>query len=151
MEALRSLNFPKYGFRFKNRENKVLIFDVVRKKFVVLQPEEWVRQNILHYLLFDKKYPKGLINLEKEIRINTLKKRYDIVVYNPDGSIEILVECKAPEIKITQAVFDQIARYNLQLRANYLIVTNGLDHLYCKMDFEKEKYIFLEFIPDFSL
>ncbi len=147
---MEPLNFPAYGFRFKNSENKVHIFDVVRKKFVVLQPEEWVRQHVVHYLLHDKEYPHSLINVEKQLKINDLKKRYDVVVFNPDNSIEILVECKSPEIKITQTVFDQIARYNMQLKANYLMVTNGLAHFYCKMDYEKEKYTFLRHIPDFS-
>ena len=144
------LNFKKYNFRFKNSENKVQIFDVVRKKFVQLQPEEWVRQHVIHFLVEDKKYPLSLINVEKQLTINSLKKRYDIVIFNSDGSIELLVECKAPKIKITQNTFDQIATYNLQLNANYLMVTNGLQHLYCKMDFIEEKYAFLRQIPDFS-
>ncbi|TMM57201.1 type I restriction enzyme HsdR N-terminal domain-containing protein [Maribacter algarum] len=144
------LNFPAYEFRFKNSENKVQIFDVIRKKFVVLQPEEWVRQHLVHYLIFEKKYPKSLINVEKQLEINGLKKRYDIVVFNSDGSIEILVECKAPKISISQTTFNQIARYNMNLKANHLMVTNGLEHFYCKMDFEKEKYTFLKDIPDFN-
>ena len=147
---MRPLNFPAYDFRFKSNENNVHIFDVIRKKFVVLQPEEWVRQHTVHYLMEGKHYPKSLINVEKQLKINSLKKRYDIVVFNSKGNIEILVECKAPEIKITQETFDQIARYNIQLNANYLMVTNGLDHFYCKMDFEAEKYQFLKHIPDFS-
>ena len=147
---MRSLNFPAYSFRFKNSENKVLIFDDIRKKFVVLQPEEWVRQHTVQYLILDKKYPKSLVNVEKQLIINQLKKRYDIVVFNSDGSIHILVECKSPEITISQNTFDQIAQYNMQLKADYLMVTNGLDHFYCKMDFEKEKYTFMRHIPDFS-
>lgn len=123
---------------------------MIRKKFVVLQPEEWVRQHIVHYLIEHKKYPKSHINVEKQLVVNSLKKRYDVVVFNSDGSIEILVECKAPEIIINQTTFDQIARYNLKLEANYLVVTNGLEHFYCKMDFEQEKYTFLRDIPDFS-
>ncbi len=148
--SMKPLNFPQYQFRFKNSENKTLIFDVIRKKFVVLQPEEWVRQHIVHHLLFDKNYPHSHMNVEKIIHINSLKKRYDVVVYNSDGSIEILVECKSPDIKISQSTFDQIARYNLQLQGKYLMVTNGLEHYYCKMNFEKEKYTFLSQIPDFS-
>ncbi len=144
------LNFKKYNFRFKNNENKVQIFDVVRKKFVQLQPEEWVRQHVVHFLIEEKNYPLSLINVEKQLTINSLKKRYDIVIFNPDGSIELLVECKAPKIKITQNTFNQIATYNMQLNANYLMVTNGLQHLYCKMDFIEEKYTFLRQIPDFS-
>jgi hypothetical protein len=119
------LNFPAYEFRFKNSENKVQIFDVIRKKFVVLQPEEWVRQHLVHYLISEKKYPSSLINVEKQLTVNGLKKRYDIVVFNSDGSIEILVECKAPKIAINQITFNQIAQYNMNLNANYLMVSNG--------------------------
>lgn len=147
---MQSLNFPDYTFRFKNSENKVRIFDIIRKKFVVLQPEEWVRQHVVQYLIRDKNYPHALINVEKILTINRIKKRYDVVVYNRDGSIHILIECKSPKIKITQEVFDQIARYNMALRSSYLMVTNGLHHYYCQMDYEKEKYIFLQGIPDFS-
>ena len=145
-----TLNFPAYNFRFKNSENKIYIFDVIRKKFVVLLPEEWVRQHWIHHLIEDKKYPKSLVNVEKQLRINLLKKRYDIVVFNSDGSIRILVECKAPKIKINQTTFDQIAQYNMSLKAEYLIVSNGLEHFYCKMDFKQEKYTFLKDIPNFS-
>ena len=145
-----ALNFPPYSFRLKNSENKTHIFDVIRKKFVVLQPEEWVRQHLVRHLIENKNYPKSHINVEKQLRVNSIKKRYDVVVFNTDGSIEILVECKAPEIVINQKTFDQIARYNLNLNANYLIVTNGLTHFYCKMDLEQEKYEFLKDIPDFS-
>ena len=147
---MQALNFPKYQFRIKSSENSLYIFDVIRKKFVLLQPEEWVRQHALLFLIETKKYPKSLINVEKQLEVNNLKKRYDIVVFAPDGSIQILVECKAPDIKIDQMTFDQIARYNLSLKSNYLMVTNGMDHYYCKMDFENEKYRFLKEIPDFS-
>jgi len=147
---MHPLNFPEYGFRLKNSENNLHIFDVIRKKFVVLQPEEWVRQHAVNYLIQEKKDPKSLINVEKQLTINDIKKRYDIVVFNSDGSIHILIECKAPSIVIDQSTFDQIAQYNLQLNANYLMVTNGLQHFYCKMDFETEKYAFLKDIPDFS-
>lgn len=148
---MQKLNFPEYSFRFKNSENKVLIFDEIRKKFVVLTPEEWVRQHVVKFLLEEKKYPKSYINVEKNIKINGLTKRYDIVVFNPDGSIFLLVECKAPEVSITQNVFDQIARYNLKLNAQYLMVTNGLNNYFCQMDFENEKYIFLKELPPFTL
>jgi hypothetical protein len=145
-----SLNFPRYYFRFKSSENKQQIFDIIRKKFVSLQPEEWVRQHVIHFLTTDKKYPASLINVEKTLSLNGLRKRYDIVVFNTDGSIHILIECKSPNITISQAVFDQIARYNLKMQAEYLMVTNGLDHFYCKMNYEQEKYSFLRQIPDFS-
>lgn len=148
---MQKLNFPVYSFRFKNSENKVAIFDEIRKKFIILTPEEWVRQHVTQYLLQEKKYPKSYINVEKLIKINELTKRYDLVVFRPDGALFLLVECKAPEIKITQQTFDQIARYNLTLKAKYLMVTNGLNHYFCEMDFENEKYVFLEQLPDFSL
>ncbi|WP_299886244.1 type I restriction enzyme HsdR N-terminal domain-containing protein [uncultured Lacinutrix sp.] len=147
---MQKLNFPTYSFRFKNSENKVSIFDAIRKKFVVLQPEEWVRQHCVNYLIEEKKYPKSLINVEKELKINDLKKRYDIVIYNPDGSIHLIVECKSPKIKINQATFDQVARYNLALNASYLMVTNGLNHYYCVMDFKAEQYNFLQDIPEYN-
>ncbi|MFN8325641.1 MAG: type I restriction enzyme HsdR N-terminal domain-containing protein [Flavobacteriaceae bacterium] len=147
---MQKLNFPEYSFRFKNSENKVLIFDEIRKKFVVITPEEWVRQHVIKFLLQEKKYPKSYINVEKNIKINGLSKRYDVVVFNPDGSIFLLVECKAPEVSITQNVFDQIARYNLKLNAQHLMVTNGLNNYFCQMDFLNEKYIFLKELPNHS-
>jgi len=137
---VQKLNFPTYSFRFKNSKNKVSIFDSIRKKFILLQPEEWVRQHCIEFLIREKNYPLSHINVEKELKINDLKKRYDIVVFNPDGSIHLLVECKAPKIKITQKTFDQIAQYNLVLNATYLMVTNGLNHYYCQMDFYEKKY-----------
>ncbi|MFC2147407.1 MAG: type I restriction enzyme HsdR N-terminal domain-containing protein [Eudoraea sp.] len=145
-----SLNFPSYNFRFKSSENKQQIFDIIRKKFVSLQPEEWVRQHVIHYLSVDKKYPTSLINVEKTLSLNGLRKRYDVVVFNSDGSIHILVECKSPNVTVSQVVFDQIARYNMKMQAEYLMVTNGLDHFYCNMNYEEEKYSFLRQIPDFS-
>lgn len=147
---LQELNFPKFEYRFKSTENKVSIFDVIRKKFVVLQPEEWVRQHCLHYLINTKQYPVSLINVEKELTINGLKKRYDIVIFNPDGSIHLIVECKSHSITIDQTTFDQIARYNLVLNATYLMVTNGLNHYYCEMDMLNERYAFLRTIPDYK-
>jgi len=147
---MQQLHFPSYSFRFKNSENKVSIFDEIRKKFIILTPEEWVRQHVVRFLLEEKKYPKSLINVEKVLTINGLRKRYDIVVFNPDGSIFVLVECKAPEIKTSQATFDQIARYNMTLKAEYLMVTNGHNHYFCQMDFENEKYEFLAALPDYK-
>ncbi|WP_073314468.1 type I restriction enzyme HsdR N-terminal domain-containing protein [Aquimarina spongiae] len=143
------LNFPAYQFRFKSSENKVSIFDRIRKKFIVLTPEEWVRQHTVHYLIEDKKYPESLMNVEKLIKIHDLNKRYDIIIYNPDGSILLIVECKSNTVKITQEVFDQIARYNLALKAQYLMITNGIHHYYCQMDYENEQYTFLKDIPDY--
>ncbi len=150
-QLVQNLNFPKYPFRFKNSKNKISIFDDIRKKFVILQPEEWVRQHCVQQLILEKNYPKSLINVEKELNVNGLKKRYDIVVFNTDGTIHIIVECKAPQIKVNQDTFDQIARYNLALKATYLMVTNGINHYYCQMDFENEKYLFLKDIPNYGV
>lgn len=146
---MQELNFPKFSFRIKNRENKPAIFDEIRKKFVILQPEEWVRQHCVKYLLNTKNYPKSLLNVEKELSVNSLKKRYDIVIYNPDGSLFLIVECKAPSININQETFDQIAIYNLSLNAEYLMVTNGINHYYCQMDYENKRYTFLKDIPNY--
>lgn len=146
---MQQLNFPKYQFRFKSSENKIYIFDEIRKKFLLLQPEEWVRQHVVRFLLSEKKYPKTLINVEKKLVINGLTRRYDVVVFNPDGSIYIIVECKAPEITISQQTFDQIARYNLTLNATYLMVTNGISHYFCSMDYTQECYQFLKELPEY--
>ncbi|MBP8157892.1 MAG: type I restriction enzyme HsdR N-terminal domain-containing protein [Flavobacterium sp.] len=126
------------------------IFDDIRKKFIILTPEEWVRQHTVQFLLQEKNYPKSYLNVEKLIKINDINKRYDIVVFQPNGEIFLLIECKAPEVNITQNTFDQIARYNLKLNAKYLMVTNGLNHYFCQMDFEKEQYVFLKELPDFT-
>jgi len=148
---VQKLNFPAYHFRIKNNENKTLIFDEIRKKFIVLQPEEWVRQHCVKFLIETKNYPLSLINVEKTLIINNLSKRYDIVIFNRDGSIFLIIECKAPNINITQETFDQIARYNSVLNAEYLMVSNGLNHYYCKMDRENERYKFLKDIPEYKV
>ncbi|PCH78135.1 MAG: restriction endonuclease subunit R [Flavobacteriaceae bacterium] len=147
---MQQLNLPPYKLKVKSSENKLLIFDIVRKKYIVLTPEEWVRQHYIHYLVQEKKYPISLIAVEKQLKVNTRTKRTDIVIYNRQGTPEIIVECKAPSIKISQHVFDQIARYNMELKAPYLIVTNGMFHYYCRQNFEKKCYEFLRDIPEFK-
>jgi len=147
---MQKLNLPTYQFKLKSNENKTLIFDNLRKKYVVLTPEEWVRQHFVEFLIQEKKYPVSLIAIEKQLIINNRKKRTDILIFNSDGKPDIIVECKAPSIKITQDTFDQIARYNLKLKANYLVVTNGLQHYFCQLDTENETYVFLQEIPDYK-
>ena len=147
---MEQLNFKHYPFTFKNRENKRYIFDVVRKKDILLTPEEWVRQHCLHYLLIDKEYPISLINIEKKLMVYGRDKRYDIIIYTPQGDVTLLVECKAPHIPINQAVFDQIARYNLSAKSQYLMVTNGLTHIYCQMDYTQQIYHYLEDLPAYT-
>ncbi|MDT0554598.1 type I restriction enzyme HsdR N-terminal domain-containing protein [Patiriisocius hiemis] len=147
---MQPLNFKKYSFRFKSNENKPLIFDPIRKKFMVLTPEEWVRQHVLKFLINEKEYPISHINVEKQLELNGTKKRYDIVVFNNDGSIHLIVECKRPKVAITQTTFDQIARYNMALNATYLMVTNGIHHYYCRIEKNKERYVFLEELPTYQ-
>ncbi len=148
---MQPLAFPAYTFRLKNSENKSFIFDTIRKKFLVLTPEEWVRQHVIFFLVKEKGYPQSLINVEKEIIVGNTRKRYDIVVFYPDGNISLIIECKAPSATIGQDTFDQIARYNLTLNASYLMVTNGLNHYYCQMDYEQKKYQFLQDLPAYQL
>lgn len=144
---LPRLHFPEYSFKFKNKENKIFIWDDIRKKYILLLPEEWVRQHAVQFLVQDKKYSPNWMAIEKQFTINNIHKRADIVVFNKDMHPYIIVECKAPNVPITQETFDQIARYNLALQAKYLMLTNGLQHFYCKMNFEKETYVFLEELP----
>ncbi len=143
------LNLPSFSFKFKSMENKLYIFDILRKKYVVSTPEEWVRQNFAQYLIQNKNYPKSIIAIEKQLNVNNLFKRTDILIFDKNGNPDIIVECKAPSVKIDQKAFDQIARYNLKLNANYLIVTNGLQHFYCKIDYVLKKYHFLKDIPPY--
>ena len=147
---MQKLNLPEYQIKVRTTDGNQQIFDEIRRKYVALIPEEWVRQHVVRFLLEEKKYPISLINVEKVLNVNGLRKRYDVVVFNSDGSILILVECKAPEIKTSQATFDQIARYNMTLKAEYLMVTNGHNHYFCLMDFENEKYEFLNELPDYK-
>jgi len=146
---MQKLNLPTYNFKLKSSENKTHIFDKLRKKYVILTPEEWVRQHFVQFLIDEKKYPTLLIAIEKQLTINNRRKRTDILVFDRSGKHHIIIECKAPSIKITQNTFDQIARYNLKLNAEFLIVTNGLEHFFCKMDHDKESYIFLKDIPSY--
>lgn len=147
---LPQLNFSEnYQFRFKQEENSVYIFCTIRKKWLVLTPEEWVRQNVVQFLIQDRKYSKSAINTELIVEVNGMKKRADIIVFKKEKPF-IIVECKAPSVPISQETFDQIARYNLQIDADFLMVTNGLNHYYCQMDFENQQYIFLENLPEKS-
>lgn len=143
------LSFPNYEFRIKNRHNKKYIFDQIRKKFVLLTHEEWVRQNCVMFLINEQKIPKGLINVEKKLEINRLTKRYDIIVYNTDGSVFLLVECKSTNIEITQETFNQIAIYNYEVAADFLMVTNGVQKYYCSIDYSNQCYKFVKDFPKY--
>ena len=143
------LSFPNYEFRIKNKHNKKYIFDQIRKKFVLLTSEEWVRQNCIMFLINDKKIPKGLINVEKKIKINSLTKRYDIIVYKSNGSVFLLVECKSPDIIINQKTFNQIAIYNYEVVSDFLMVTNGIQNYYCSIDYSNQCYKFVKDFPEY--
>ena len=142
------LAFDTYQFHIKNSEKGPQIFDVIRKKFVSLTPEEWVRQHVIHFLIHEKKAPKSLINAEKQFSLAGLSKRFDLILYRADGSVQLIVECKAPSVPIDQHVFDQVARYNQKFQATYMMVTNGLEHYFCTFDHTNKKYLFLAELPD---
>ncbi len=148
--TMDQLNFPDFDFSLKSKENKPYILDPIRKKWLVLTPEEWVRQHCIQYLLKNKKVPLGLLQVEKKLVVNQTVKRYDIVVFNRDQSISLLVECKAPSVNLTQKAFDQIARYNTILKSDYLMLTNGLQHFFCQMDYKENQYFFLADLPNFN-
>jgi predicted type IV restriction endonuclease len=144
---LPQLNLPIAALKTKLVEGTTQVFDVVRKKYFKLTPEEFVRQNFLHYLKTEKKYPFGLMGVEKMIKYNNKRTRADIVLYNSDGKPNMIVECKAPDVAITQDTFNQIARYNFKLRVEFLVVTNGMKYYCCKMDYKTNDITFLKEIP----
>ena len=141
------LSFPNYEFRLKEINQKRFIFDEIRKKYIELTPEEWVRQNCVKFLINEKKFKKNLISIEKKIQLNNTTKRFDILVHDINGGFILLVECKAPNIKINQESFDQILRYNQVIKAEFLMVTNGIIHYYCRINNDKKNIEFLKEIP----
>lgn len=144
-----ALNLPRYEFSV-TESSQPKIFDFIRKKYVVLTPEEWVRQNFLKFLVEEKKYPASLIFIEQNLKVHKMQKRCDAVVYDKKGNPLMIIEFKAPEVPVNQKVFDQIARYNISLCVNYLIVSNGLDHFCCIIDIENKTYRFIDNIPEYS-
>lgn len=147
---MQKLNLPEYTFTIRNENSKPQIFDSIRKKYVRLTPEEWVRQNFIQFLILEKKYSPALFAVEAGVNVNSNPQRADLVVFDRQGSPAMVVEFKAPEVKITQQTFDQIARYNMPLKVNFLIVSNGLQHYCCRLDFENGTYSFLQDIPEFN-
>ena len=144
------LNLPQYEIKIGEKDGKRTIFDFLRRKYVALPPEEWVRQHFTHYLTDHKGYPKGLLGNEVELHISEKRLRCDTILYNKQGQPQMIIEYKAPTIKIQQKTFDQISVYNLLLHVDYLIVSNGLQHYCCKMDYDNQKYLFLQDIPDYE-
>ena len=144
------LSFPNYEFRLKKIDEKRFIFDEIRKKYIELTAEEWVRQNCIKFLINEKKYKSQLIAVEKKIILNNLSKRFDIIAYDNNGEPNLLVECKAPNIAIRQETFDQILTYNRVINSKYLMITNGIIHYYCKIDNIDNKINFLKDIPNYK-
>ncbi|MCC7303534.1 MAG: type I restriction enzyme HsdR N-terminal domain-containing protein [Bacteroidia bacterium] len=145
---LPELNLPAFEHRITKTAGALVIFDPIRKKNVALTPEEWVRQNIIRYLTDIKGYPGSRLAVEKQILLNGMQRRCDIVYYNRSGTPEMIVECKAPEIRITQAAFDQTARYNMTLKVPLLVITNGIEHFCCRISWESAGFEFLKEIPE---
>ena len=148
---MEKLNLPLHQLKERiSSKNKKEIFDEFRKKYVVLTPEEWVRQQFLWYLIDMKNYPASLIAVEKGLTLNRMQKRFDAVVHNKSGQPMMLIEFKSTDVNLEQRTFDQVANYNMQLRVKYLLISNGLQHYCCLMNYEKQQYTFLKEIPDFS-
>lgn len=147
---MKNLNLPTFKANIKNKNDKKEIFDEFRRKFVALTPEEWVRQHFAHFMANQKQYPKGLMAVEYSFKLQTLQKRIDILAFSTNGKPLLIVECKAPDININQKVFDQIARYNMAFKVQYLVVTNGLEHYACKLNYETLSYQFIQEIPSYK-
>lgn len=145
---MQHLNLPEYQFNIKKkRHDGLVILDTLRKRWVALTPEEWVRQNFVRYLIEDREFPAALMNNEISLTQNGIKRRCDTLVADRQGLPLVIVEYKAPTIEISQKTFDQIVRYNMVLKARYLIVSNGLEHYCCEIDYDNNSYRFLEDIP----
>lgn len=148
---MQRLNLPTYSFNIKSLDKGRQIFDICRKKWVAFTPEEWVRQHLLHYFTTELNYPVGLVAIELAVRINKLNRRCDMVVYNRKGLPVMIVECKAPEVKLDQKVFNQVSGYNLDLQVRYLLVSNGIIHFCARLNQAGGSYTFLQKFPDYSI
>lgn len=144
----KALSFPQAELKLSRKEGQVFVWCIIRKKSLVLTPEEWVRQHLIHFLIREKQIPIGLIAAEMAIEINQLSRRCDVVVFGKDGKPRLIVECKAPEINLTEKTFNQIAQYNAALNVDLLMVTNGLQHIVCQIDRENTLLNYLEELPD---
>ena len=145
-----SLNLPSYPIKIKEKGEKQLIFDFLRRKYVALTPEEWVRQHFVHFLVEHKGYPQALLANEVELKVGEKKLRCDTLLYNRELKPRMIIEYKAPTIQLHQKTFDQISAYNLLLKVDYLVISNGLQHYCCKMDYTQQRYSFLEQLPDYE-
>ena len=144
------LNLPPFEIKLRGTKAQPQIFDILRKKYIALTPEEWVRQHFVHFLVEHKGYPAALMANEIQLKVGEKTLRADSVLYSRDLKPRMIIEYKAPHIPITQKVFDQISIYNMLLHVDYLVVSNGLQHYICKLDYNDKKYLFLEYIPDYK-
>ncbi len=147
---MQPLNFPHYQFEIQESDGRHVIFDGLRKKWLQLLPEEWVRQHVVQYLIQERDVPAGLIGIEKGFQFQGMQRRADLIVHDRQGAPVLMVECKAPSVKISQDVFDQVARYNMVIHAAYLFVTNGLQHYCCKIEADTRQYTFMHELPVYS-
>ena len=148
---MQELNLPPFDSKVMMKDGKPAILDIIRRQYVALTPEEWVRQHFVHFLIEHKGYPQSLMANEVQLKLNGMSRRCDTVVYDRTLKPRIIVEYKAPTVNITQQVFDQICRYNMVLQVDYLIVSNGISHYCCKIDYATHTYTFLKDIPDYTL
>lgn len=144
------LNLPSFDHKVQKVEGKTVIYDIVRRKYVALTPEEWVRQHLIHFLINHLSFPKGLIQVESGLKYNKLAKRTDVVVYDRKGAPLLILECKSFKVPISQKVFEQSAIYNGTLKADYLLVSNGLEHYCCQINHHNKSFAFMDSIPDFE-
>lgn len=147
---MHKLNLPEFDYKLKKADGRVWIFDVIRKKYIVLTPEEWVRQHFIHYLISVKKYPRSLIRVESGLVYNELQKRTDIVVHDREGKPWMIVECKSPSMRVSSATLMQVSVYNNSLQAAYVSVTNGLVHLCALIDWQQRRTTLLPELPAFK-
>ena len=147
---MNGLNFPEYNFRMRMNGTAKEIFDTVRRRWVIITPEEWVRQHVITWLRETKHFPGSLMAVEKQIKVNGLLRRCDVVCHDARMQPLVMVECKSPDVAITQELFDQAARYNLTVGAKYFLLTNGLRHFCCMMDHEKQQWTFLPELPEWK-
>ena len=147
---MNELNLPTYDVKVRGTREKPEIFDFLRKRYVALTPEEWVRQHFTHWLVEHKGFPKGLLGNEIALKCGEKTLRCDSILYNKDAKPQMIIEYKAPTVSVTQRVFNQISVYNLLLHVDYLVVSNGIQHYCCKMDYESQTYRFLDDIPDYE-
>lgn len=144
------LNLPPFEKKITQKDNKAFILDVIRRQYVALTPEEWVRQHFVHFLIHHKGFPQSLMANEVQLKFNGMSRRCDTVIYDRTLKPRVIVEYKAPTVNITQQVFDQICRYNMVLQVDYLIISNGISHYCCKLDYTTRSYTFLKEVPTYD-